>query len=299
MTSQLAETFLEMIRRASTDLPADVDAALRRARRTEQRASASSGALEILLDNIAMARDTSRPMCQDTGTNTWWITRPAQVTEREVVAAVHRATRKATKLGYLRPNSVDSLTGRNSGDNIGLAHPVIHVHEHRGKTLTADLLLKGGGCENVSGQLALPDVSMGAGRDLDGVRKAVLKLVQTAQGKGCAPGVLGVCIGGDRVTGFDVAKRQLLRALGDHSPEPALAKLERRIFREANRLGIGPMGFGGKTTVLGVNVACAHRLPASFFVTVAYSCWALRKAHGRIARGKASFAETSFAIQGA
>jgi len=295
MRKQLEASFLEMLRRAATDLPPDVEKAIRRAKRKESPGTAADSALGILIDNLEMAREQSRPMCQDTGTNTWWIRRPEQVPESLVVRSVHAATRRATRLGYLRPNSVDSLTGANSGDNIGLHHPVIHIEQWGRRSVAADLVLKGGGCENVSGQLALPDRDIGAGRDLEGVRRAVLKLVDMAQGRGCSPGVLGICIGGDRVTGFEVAKRQLLRPLGDRSPEPELARLERRLLAEANRLGIGPMGFGGATTVLGVKVATAHRLPASFFVTMAYSCWALRRAHAQVtARTTTYFDEPSW-----
>lgn len=129
----------------------------------------------------------------------------------------------------------------------------------------------------MSRQYSLPDRELGAGRDFDGVRKCVLDAVRRAQGYGCAPGFLGVCIGGDRASGYEFAKEQLLRAMDDVNEEPALAKLEKRILREANELGIGPMGLGGKTTLLGVKFGVRPRLPASYFVTVAYMCWAARR----------------------
>jgi fumarate hydratase class I len=137
--------------------------------------------------------------------------------------------------------------------------------------------MKGGGSENMSRQYSLPDASIGAGRDLEGVRRCVLDAVQKAQGYGCAPGILGVCVGGDRACGFEEAKHQLLRRLGDKNPDPELASLEERILEEANSLGIGPMGLGGKTTLLGVKLGSRPRVPASFFVTVAYLCWAARR----------------------
>lgn len=236
-------------------------------------------------------------MCQDTGTNTWWIHHPVDVPARTIRSAVLAATRRAVRLGYLRPNAVDSVTGENSGDNTGVGQPVLHLEQWSRAGLAADLMLKGGGCENVSGQAALPDVSIGAGRDLDGVRKAVLKMVDVAQGRGCSPGVIGVCVGGDRVTGHELAKQQLLRPLGDRNPDRVLAKLERTLLGESNQLEIGPMGFGGRTTLLAVKAVKAHRLPASFYVTVAYSCWSLRRAHARISRGKAVFADSSFLLE--
>jgi len=140
-----------------------------------------------------------------------------------------------------------------------------------------DLILKGGGCENVGAQFSLPDSRLRAGRDLDGVRRAVLMAVHDAQGLGCAPGVLGIAIGGDRGTGYAASKAVLLRRLDDTHPDQPLARLERQITEEANQLGIGPMGFGGRTTVLGAKITHLHRLPACYFVTVSYMCWAYRR----------------------
>jgi fumarate hydratase class I len=297
MRKMLTQTFLETIRRASTDLPPDVERAIRRASRAEARDSTAAGALRILLENVAMARAESRPMCQDTGTNTWWIHHPVDVTAATIRSAVLAATRRAVRKGFLRPNAVDPVTGENSGDNTGVAQPVIHLEQWNRSALAADVLLKGGGCENVSGQAALPDVSIGAGRDMDGVRKAVLKIVDVAQGRGCSPGVIGVCVGGDRAMGYALAKEQLLRPLGDRNPDRVLARLERTLLGQCNQLEIGPMGFGGRTTILAVKAVKAHRLPASFFVTVAYACWSLRRAHLRVARGKATFADTSFLLK--
>ena len=154
----------------------------------------------------------------------------------------------------------------------------MHFHEWEEDYLHVDLLLKGGGCENSSAQYKLPDARLKAGRDLDGVRKVVLDSVYQAQGKGCAPGVLGVAVGGDRGSSYIKSKQQLLRPLDDSNPDESLAGLEEQLYQEANELGIGPMGFGGKTTVLGVKVGAQHRLPASYFVSIAYMCWANRRA---------------------
>lgn len=131
----------------------------------------------------------------------------------------------------------------------------------------------------MSRQYSLPDAALGAGRDLEGVRKCILDAVQKIQGYGCAPGILGVCIGGDRATGYEVAKEQLLRPLdeSEKTGRTSILTLEKKILREANELGIGPMGLGGKTTLLGVKIASRPRVPASFFVTIAYMCWACRR----------------------
>lgn len=244
-----------------------------------------------ILQNCEAAALSSRPLCQDTGTNIWYVYLPPSMDKNEVRRDILWATRKAVKNAYLRPNAVDSLTGANSGDNTGPGQPVIHFRERRKKYLTADLLLKGGGSENVSAQFSLPHEGVGAGRDLEGVRRVVIEGVFNAQGKGCAPGILGICIGGDRATGAVKAKEQLFRALEDTNPNPTLAALEKRLKKECNTLGIGPMGFGGNTTVLGVKIGTLDRLPASYFVSIAYLCWAARRHSVEIKNGRARFSE--------
>jgi fumarate hydratase class I len=269
------EIFTELVRRASCDLPRDVENALKGALGREE--GISKEVISVLLENIRLARKESGPMCQDTGLHTWTVRYPSAWDAELLRSRIVEATVRATKLGYLRPNAVNPVTGANSGDNTGLHHPIIELGPWKKSYLTADLLLKGGGSENVSSQLSLPDASIGAGRDLDGVRRAVLKMIHAAQGRGCSPGIAGVCIGGDRQTGYKVAKAQLKRQLGDRNGDRTLAALEKVILEEANSLDVGPMGFGGRTTVLGVKIAAAARHPASFFVTMAYGCWALRR----------------------
>jgi fumarate hydratase class I len=195
----------------------------------------------------------------------------------ELEETLRKAVRVATKKGFLRQNSVDSLTGLNDGTNVGPGSPTVHFHQHRSADLSVRLILKGGGCENVGAQYSLPNEKLHANRDLDGCRKAILDAVLQAQGKGCGPGILGVCIGGDRATGYEFSKQQFLRRLDDRNPNPELDRLEQDVLNTANELGIGPMGFGGKTTLLGVKICAANRLPASFFVSVSYMCWAYRR----------------------
>ena len=295
MQLKLVDELLELVRRAATILPEDMIEALERGRAQEEPGSAAEQALATILRNVEMAKQKSTPICQDTGTPIFEVHYPFGVSTRMLTEQIHEAVAQATAKAYLRPNAVDSLTGKNSGNNLGIEFPVIHFHEWDEDRIFITLQLKGGGSENVSTQYKLPDARLGAGRDLEGVRRVVLDAVLKAQGKGCAPGVLGIAIGGDRGTGYLVAKKQLLRPIGDTNPIPELAQLEERILREANELGIGPMGFGGKTTVLGVKIGTAHRLPASYFVTIAYMCWANRRAALNISLQDGQVTEVSYA----
>lgn len=274
----LTEPFLELIRRASTDLPLDVEGALRDAQAHEEPDSTAFRVLEAILENVRLARANSTPICQDTGTPIFTIFHPPETSTRQIQERIETAVREATRRAYLRPNAVDSLTGHNTGTNLGASFPVFHFHEWDKEHMQVHLLLKGGGSENVSTQYKLPHPPLKAGRGLEGVRRVVLDAVFRAQGKGCTPGVLGVGIGGDRATGYSCAKEQLFRSLDDINPVPELAALEKRLMRECNALGIGPMGFGGVATVLAVKIGAVHRLPACFFVSIAIMCWACRRA---------------------
>lgn len=274
----LTAPILELVRLAATDLPPDVEASLREAVEQEEPGSAARGALETILKNVEMARQDSTPICQDTGTPLFYVHYPERWSTRRLRVQIQSAVAQATRRAYLRPNAVDSLTGANTGDNLGDEHfPTIHFEEIEGDALQIDLMLKGGGCENVGAQYSLPNSALGAGRDLAGVRKVTLDAVHKAQGKGCAPGILGVAIGGDRGSSFAASKETLLRQLDNTNSNPELADLEQRLTDESNQLGIGPMGFGGETTVLGTKITTTHRLPASYFVSVSYMCWAYRR----------------------
>lgn len=267
---------LELVRMTSCSLPRDILLALKKARLEEDSTGARS-ILETIEENCALACGQSSPMCQDTGTLTFFWKVPAGTHQRPLVEQAAYAVREATKRGWLRKNTIDALSGLSIDDNVGEGIPVHHFEEADVDAPEVTLLMKGGGSENMSCQYALPDDRLGAGRDLAGVRACVLDAVCRIQGQGCAPGILGVCIGADRAEGFAQAKLQLLRSLEDASPNPTLASLESQLLREANSLGIGPMGLGGKTTLLGVKVTARTRLPASFFVTIAYGCWACRR----------------------
>jgi fumarate hydratase class I len=281
----MTEHFVELIRATSTDLSPDVEQALVEARDAEKEGSAAHGALQTILENVKLSRDTQRPICQDTGTPIFYVWYPVGMSQHQMREQIRSAVRIATERAFLRPNAVEALSGKNSGDNTGVDFPAVHFDEWEQDHLKVGLMLKGGGSENCGAQYSVPSPEFPASRDLKGVRKAVLDAAFRAQGLGCAPGILGVGIGGDRGSSMVKAKKQLFRPLKDANPDPELDKMEKQLHAEINELGIGAMGFGGKTTVLGVKMAQLHRVPASFFVSVAYMCWADRRKYMTVKNG--------------
>jgi len=275
----LQDSLLELIRRTSTEIPDDVHHAIVKSLEEEKKGTIAESAMKIIDQNIALAKQKSQPICQDTGSIIFYVDCPVGFDQIGFRETAREAVKLATKKGYLRQNSVDSLTGRNDGTNLGPGSPTVHFHQHRSPEIHVRLVLKGGGCENVGAQYSLPNEKLKANRDLDGCRKVILDAVLQAQGKGCGPGILGVCIGGDRATGYEHSKEQFLRHLDDSNDNPELNRLEQDIVSTSNKLGIGPMGFGGKTILLGAKIGVLNRLPASFFVSVSYMCWAYRR-HG-------------------
>ncbi|WP_277656875.1 fumarate hydratase [Seleniivibrio woodruffii] len=274
---ELKNAMLELIRRASTDLSPDVEAALVQAYDREDDGTPAKNVFGTIIENVKLARDASTPVCQDTGSVIMYIDFPVGHSEKVYREAAEAAAMEATKLQYLRPNAVDPITGKNSGNNVGVNAPYLHFHQWDKDEVRVRLMLKGGGSENVGAQYKLPDTALKAGRDLKGVKKVVIDAVNKAQGQGCAPGIIGVGIGGDRVTSYALSKEQFFRKLGEPSSNPDLAALEKELYEDLNKLGIGPMGFGGKTTCLGVNIAAQHRHPATFYVAISYTCWVYRR----------------------
>ncbi|PYI56958.1 fumarate hydratase [Paenibacillus flagellatus] len=274
------ESIYKLIVETSTNLPADVRRAIQRAQEREDEGTRAALSLSTISENITMAECNVSPICQDTGMPTFIIHCPVGANQIEMKKQIVEAVRQATKDSKLRPNSVDSLTGANSGDNIGPGVPVVHFEQWEKDDIDVRLILKGGGCENKNIQYSLPAELEGvgkAGRDLDGIRKCIMHAVYQAQGQGCSAGFIGVGIGGDRTTGYELAKHQLFREVDDVNPNPELRKLEEYVLENANKLGIGTMGFGGQVTLLGCKIGVMDRLPASFFVSVAYNCWAYRR----------------------
>ncbi len=275
------ESMLALVAETSSNLPPDVRRAVARAMETEQPGTQAALALQTIALNVDMACDDVAPICQDTGMPTFEIRTPVGTNQIVMRKEIEEAIAESTKTGKLRPNAVDSLTGKNSGNNLGTGAPIVHFEQWENENeIDVRLILKGGGCENKNIQYSLPCELPHLGRadrTLDGVRKCILHAVFQAQGHGCSIGAIGVAIGGDRASGYAFAKQQLFRTIDDINPNPELAKLEAYVMDHANDLGIGTMGFGGKATLIGCKIGSFHRLPACFFVTVAYDCWAFRR----------------------
>ena len=286
MVPELTKHLVELIRRASTDLSPDVEQAIKEAQNKEPEGSTSQSTFKVILQNVQMARKASTPMCQDTGLLVFYIDVPRGTDIQPIKEAIKKAAQESSKKFYLRPNAVNPITGKNSGNNCGEKAPYIHFNQWNEDYYRYRLMLKGGGSENIGKQYTLPDSRLNAGRDMNGVKKCVIDAVFQAQGKGCSPGIIGVGIGGDRGTSFLTSKEQFFRKMWQRNPDPQIAKIESELLINLNRLQIGPMGFGGKTTVMDVFIGFAHRHPACFFVSVSYMCWANRRKTMTIKNGE-------------
>jgi len=278
MNKDIEKKILLLYEKTSSELPKDVSNSLLLASKKET--GIAKQILKDMIKNTDIAKNKKRPLCQDTGTPIFYLKVYEKITLKEVEQIkrnIIRATKTATKNNILRPNAVDSISGRNTGTSVGKGIPEIHIASHKKKSVIVELMLKGGGCENVGAQYKLPNSKLNAGRDLDGVKKCILNCAFNAQGKGCSPGIFGICIGGSRNSGMETAKKQLFRKLNDESKNKTLAKMEKELYDDINKLGIGPMGLGGKTTTLGVKIGTIHRIPASYFVSISYMCWSMRR----------------------
>jgi len=264
---------VKLLQLAVTELPQDAKDALQRAYR-EEESEAGKTQLKAILDNMELAEKRREPVCQDTGVIIFYVKAGAEAKGLDKIEeALRNATKRATKEVPLRPNAVDPFTQKNSGDNTGRFIPFIHWEIVPGNNLEITVLPKGGGSENVcvTGMLV-------PGEGVIGLKRFVVDAVINAGSKPCPPNILGVAVGGGADIAMKLAKMALLRPLNQPNPIPEIAKLEKELYEAANMTGIGPMGLGGKITVLGVNVEYAHRHPASFPAAVAFQCWAARRA---------------------
>lgn len=258
-------------------VPDDVKQALKKAH-AEETSDTGKTQLKTILDNIELAEKYQAPVCQDTGTLIFYVKAGAKAKDLDKVEeALINATRKATKEIPLRPNAVDPFTQKNSGDNTGRYIPYVNWEIVPGDKVELTVMTKGGGSENVCiGGMIVP------GEGINGLKKFVVDAVIKAGAQPCPPNILGIAIGGGADISMRLAKKTLLKPLDEPNPDPAIAKLEKEILEAVNMTGIGPMGLGGKTTVLGVHIDYAFRHPASFPAAVAFNCWAARRASARI-----------------
>ncbi len=273
MKENIIKAVVEAIQLAVTSLPKDVVNAIREAYEREESKIAKFN-LENILKSIEISKTEKIPICQDTGTITFFveagIKNPYLGEIREILV---EATRRATREIPLRPNAVDILTNKNSGDNTGRFVPILHWELVDGSRIRIAVLPKGGGSENCSA-LAMLNPSEG----FEGVKRFVLERVRECGGKPCPPIILGIGIGGSADLALKLAKKALFRPLGVRHDNKRISQLEEEILEEVNSLGIGPMGMEGKTTALDVKIEYAHRHPASLPVGLIIQCWAHRKA---------------------
>lgn len=274
----IEDTCVELLRQAVTKLPADVENALKKAYEAETSETGKTQ-LKAILDNMKLAEETSTPMCQDTGVPIFYVSLGTEAKiEGNLQEAVKNAVPRATKDVPLRPNVVHPLTRKNPGTNVGEGMPYINCSILPGKDyIEITAFPKGIGSENMSALAMLKPVE-----GIAGVKRFVLDTVVKSGGQPCPPTIIGVGIGGSSDIAMKLAKQALLRPLDRRHPEELIANLERELLEAINSTGIGPMGLGGRTTSLGVNVeyACTHT--GGLQVGVNTQCWAARRATARI-----------------
>lgn len=272
---KLRDGIVELYKKVATSIPPDVEDAIKKSLSSEKNPR-DRESLTRIANTIRTSRQTPRPACIDTGIPIFKVKVPRGLSHTEMTNTLREATAIATQKVPLALSAVDILTGENSGDNTGLGFPVIYLTEAPDDTLTVDLMLRAGDCENYGRAYSLPVEKLHAERDLDGVRKCVLDCVKRAGGKGCPPYTIGVGIGATRDQVAVLAVHQLFRKLPDESEYPVIAELEQRLLREVNE-GTGPIGNGGGATAIGIKIGINHRHPEAYLVEVALSCWANRR----------------------
>lgn len=269
----IEQGIVELIRKAETELPDDVIKALEKANKIEEGVAKTQ--IEAILKNIELAKKSKRPMCQDTGIQTFFVTVGIDFPEiNKLKDIIINGVKKGTKEIPLRPNTVDPFLGINHKDNIGDNIPFITWDFKKGSDVHIIALPKGGGSENMS---KLGMLKPGVG--IEGVKDFIVEEMIKAAGNPCPPTVVGVGIGGGADLSLKLGKKALLRPVGERHKDKKIAAIEEELIKRINNSGIGPMGLGGKTTVLDVHIEKAHRHPASLPVGIAVQCWADRRAH--------------------
>jgi len=263
---------VQLIKKAETELPEDVISSLEKAYVIEEGIAKTQ--IGAILENIRLARESKRPMCQDTGIQTFFVEIGIDFPHIDKLKdLILDAVKTATTEIPLRPNTLHPLTGENHKDNSGEHVPYITWEFTKGKDVTIVAFPKGGGSENMS---KLGMLKPGVG--IEGVKDFVVNQIVDAGGQPCPPTVVGIGIGGGADLSLKLGKKALLRPVGVRHKDKSIASIEKELIERINESGIGPMGLGGKTTVLDVHVEIAHRHPASLPVGIAVQCWADRRA---------------------
>jgi len=267
----IEEILIEAIEKAETELPVDVTKALKKAYNIEKGLAKIQ--LEAILKNIKIASREAVPMCQDTGIMSFYIQAGNEFKYlTDLKKMLGKAVKRATKEIPLRPNTIDPFTGKNENNNTGRYIPHITWNITKGNECTIDILPKGGGSENMSALWML-----NPGEGLGKAKKLIVEHIKNAGGKPCPPTIAGIGIGGGADICMELAKKAVLRKIGERHKEKKVAKIEKELLELINKTGVGPMGLGGKTTVLDVHIEYAHRHPASFPMGLILQCWASRK----------------------
>lgn len=270
----IEDTVVELLRLAVTKLPADVEAALDRIA-GEETEDAARMQMKAITENLKLAEASGTPLCQDTGVHIFYVkTGPAT---GDLDRIFRDGVRRGTNEIPLRPNAVHPMTRKNPGDNIGVNMPYIHYEPGDGKYLEITVMPKGAGSENMS-QLQMLTPSAG----VKGIKEFALNTLLRAGSNPCPPIIIGMGIGGSADICMTLAKKALLRPLGQPHTDPEIAKLEKELYNALNGIGIGPMGLGGKNTLLGIAIEYAYCHTASHPVAINIQCWAARRATARI-----------------
>jgi fumarate hydratase subunit alpha len=268
---EIIRTVARLFQEANFYLPEDVVKALEQARDKEE-SPVGKEVLERILENKDISAKEQIPLCQDTGSAVVFLElgQDAHVTGGDLVQAINEGVRQGYEAGYLRKSMADKpySARANTKDN---TPALIHTDIVPGDKLKITVLPKGGGAENMA-RLGMLTPAKGK----QGIVDFVVKAVEEAGSNPCPPVVVGVGIGGTAETTITLAKRALLRTIGEHNPEPEYAELEKEILEKVNKLGVGPMGYGGRTTALAVNVEALPCHIASMPVAVNLNCHSAR-----------------------
>lgn len=266
---KLKQGLVALYKKVSTSLPPDVEKAVKNA---SQGSLVEDNRLQLnrILETTSRSRSQKRPLCVDTGVPVFFVSIPEGINRSEIRSTIIEATREATQKVPLSPSAVDSVTGLNTGDNTGEGFPVIYFEESAGSKLNIELMLMGAGTEGLGKTYSLPDERISAGRDLDGVKVAVMDAVKNAEGRACPPYIIGIGIAATRDRAALLAKQQFRRKLEDRNPNDGLAMLETELLEKINAQAAG-------TLVLGIKAGAHHRHPDSYFVDVSFLCWNTRR----------------------